>query len=129
LHIPTTRRDTVIEDYHGTPVADPYRWLEDATSAEEQAWGEAQYALTQAYLKEGLAYPPTLIMTADTDGRVVPAHTKKFTATLQAAYAGNNPILLRLEMKAGHGMGKPTSKIIEARSDMLAFLFKVFGMA
>ncbi|HZT99065.1 MAG TPA: prolyl oligopeptidase family serine peptidase, partial [Ktedonobacteraceae bacterium] len=80
-------------------------------------------------IKEGVAYPPTLIMTADTDDRVVPAHAKKFTATLQAAHAGENPILLRLEMKAGHGMGKPTSKIIEARSDMLAFLFKVFGMA
>src|SRR5690242_19680230 len=77
-------------------------------------------------IKEGVAYPPTLIMTADTDDRVVPAHAKKFTATLQAAHAGENPILLRLEMKAGHGMGKPTSKIIEARSDMLAFLFHVF---
>lgn len=74
-------------------------------------------------------YPPILIMTADTDDRVVPAHAKKFTAALQTANAGNNPILLRLEMKAGHGMGKPTSKIIEARSDMLAFLFNVFEMA
>ncbi len=52
MHIPITRRDTVIEDYHGSPVADPYRWLEDATSAEAQVWGEAQHALTQTYLEE-----------------------------------------------------------------------------
>ncbi len=79
-------------------------------------------------VKTGVAYPPTLIMTADTDDRVVPAHAKKFMATLQAANGGNNPILLRLEMKAGHGFGKPTTKIIEERSDMLAFLSKIFGM-
>ena len=79
-------------------------------------------------VKSGVHYPPTLIMTADTDDRVVPAHAKKFTATIQRAHAGDNPPLLRLEMKAGHGMGKPTSKIIEERSDMLAFLFQVFEM-
>jgi len=79
-------------------------------------------------IKTGVHYPPTLIMTADTDDRVVPAHAKKFTATIQRAHTGDNPPMLRLEMKAGHGMGKPTSKIIEERSDMLAFLFQVFGM-
>lgn len=79
-------------------------------------------------VKEGTVYPATLIMTADTDDRVVPAHAKKFTATLQAANGGNNPILLRLEMKAGHGLGKPTTKVIEEESDMLAFLFQRFGM-
>jgi prolyl oligopeptidase len=47
LHIPITRRDTVIKDYHGSPVADPYRWLEDAASAETQAWGEAQHEWEQ----------------------------------------------------------------------------------
>lgn len=79
-------------------------------------------------VKAGVHYPPTLIMTADTDDRVVPAHAKKFTAMMQRAHVGDNPPLLRLEIKAGHGMGKPTSKIIEERSDMLAFLFQVFGM-
>jgi prolyl oligopeptidase len=67
-------------------------------------------------------------MTADTDDRVVPAHAKKFTATLQPANGGSNPILLRLEMKAGHGLGKPTAKIIEEESDVLTFLFDLFGM-
>jgi prolyl oligopeptidase len=79
-------------------------------------------------VKEGTVYPPTLIMTADTDDRVVPAHAKKFTATLQAANGDPNPILLRLEMKAGHGLGKPTTKIIEEESDMLAFLFHTFDI-
>lgn len=73
-------------------------------------------------VKEGCAYPPALILTADTDDRVVPAHAMKFAATLQAAQKGANPILLWVEMKAGHGMGKPTSKLIEEESDMLAFL-------
>jgi prolyl oligopeptidase len=105
-------------------------WISEYGDAEHNA---DHFRFLYAYsplhnVKEGIEYPPTLIMTADTDDRVVPAHAKKFTATLQTAHAGNNPILLRLEMKAGHGLGKPTSKIIEARSDMLAFLFKVFEM-
>ena len=79
-------------------------------------------------VKEGVAYPPTLILSADTDDRVVPAHAKKFGATLQAAHEGDNPILLRIETKAGHGFGKPTTKIIEEQADMYAFLFDIFGM-
>jgi prolyl oligopeptidase len=79
-------------------------------------------------VKEGESYPPTLITTADTDDRVVPAHSKKFAATVQAADSGKNPILIRIETKAGHGAGKPTSKRIEEYADMYAFLFKVFGM-
>lgn len=77
----------------------------------------------------GVIYPPTLILAADTDDRVVPAHAKKFAATLQAANGGDAPILLRIETKAGHGLGKPTTKIIEERSDVYAFLFDQFGMA
>lgn len=79
-------------------------------------------------VKEGVAYPPTLIATADTDDRVVPLHAKKFAATLLAAQAGANPILLRVEMKAGHGLGKPTTKVIEEQADIFAFLFKILGM-
>ncbi len=79
-------------------------------------------------VKEGVAYPPTLILSADTDDRVVPAHAKKFGATLQAASGGDNPILLRIETKAGHGFGKPTTKIIEEQADMYAFLFDIFGV-
>jgi prolyl oligopeptidase len=79
-------------------------------------------------VKTGIAYPSTLILTADTDDRVVPAHARKFAATLQAANGGDNPVLLRVEMKAGHGHGKPTAKIIDEESDILAFLFNTFDM-
>ncbi len=76
----------------------------------------------------GIVCPPTLVTSADTDDRVVPMHAKKFVATLQEKDAGKNPILIRVETKAGHGGGKPTSKRIEEASDVYAFLFKVFGM-
>lgn len=79
-------------------------------------------------VRPGVAYPATLIMAADTDDRVVPAHAKKFAATLQAATSGEKTILLRVETKAGHGLGKPTAKVIEARSDVFAFLFQEFNM-
>jgi prolyl oligopeptidase len=76
----------------------------------------------------GVKYPPTLILAADADDRVVPAHAKKFAATLQAANGGDAPVLLRIATKAGHGLGKPTRKIIEERSDVCAFLFDRFAM-
>ncbi|WP_066386304.1 prolyl oligopeptidase family serine peptidase [Neobacillus mesonae] len=75
-------------------------------------------------VKEGVEYPPTLITTADTDDRVVPLHAKKFAAALQAVQSGTNPILLRVEKNAGHGLGKPTSKVIEEQTDLYTFLFK-----
>ncbi|MEK5037673.1 prolyl oligopeptidase family serine peptidase [Sporosarcina sp. FSL K6-3457] len=78
-------------------------------------------------VKEGVEYPPTLVTTADTDDRVVPLHAMKFAATLQAAQQGEQPILLRVEKNAGHGMGKPTVKIIEEQTDMYSFLFKTLG--
>ena len=73
-------------------------------------------------------YPATLITTADHDDRVVPAHSFKFAATLQAAQAGPAPILIRIETKAGHGAGKPTTKIIDEIGDRWAFLAKVLEM-
>ena len=73
-------------------------------------------------LKEGTEYPATMITTADHDDRVVPAHSFKFAAALQAAHQGDNPVLIRIETKAGHGAGKPTSKIIEEAADKWAFL-------
>jgi prolyl oligopeptidase len=79
-------------------------------------------------IEKGITCPPTLITTADTDDRVAPLHAKKFAAALQAADTGKNPILLRVETKAGHGGGKPTTKVIEEVSDIYAFLFKTFGM-
>jgi prolyl oligopeptidase len=70
---------------------------------------------------EGTVYPPTLITTGDTDDRVVPLHSYKFAAALQHAQAGDAPVLLRVDLAAGHGAGKPVSKLVEERADVLAF--------
>lgn len=104
-------------------------WIPEYGNAEASA---EQFAFMIAYspphnVEPGTAYPPTLIASADTDDRVVPAHAKKFAATLQAAQAGDNPILLRVETKAGHGAGKPVSKVIEEQADLFAFLLKTLG--
>jgi prolyl oligopeptidase len=72
--------------------------------------------------RAGVAYPPTLVTTGDHDDRVVPGHSFKFAAALQACQAGDAPILIRIDTDAGHGMGKPVSKLIDERSDVLAFL-------
>jgi len=79
-------------------------------------------------IKEGTEYPATLIMTADTDDRVVPMHSFKFGAALQRAQAGDEPILLRIEQRAGHGGGTPVKKLIEIAADRWAFLVKTLGM-
>ncbi len=79
-------------------------------------------------LKPGGSYPATLVTTGDHDDRVVPAHSHKFTATLQACQAGPAPVLTRIETNAGHGAGKPTDKQIAEESDVLAFLMKNLGM-
>jgi prolyl oligopeptidase len=80
-------------------------------------------------LKPGVKYPATLITTADRDDRVFPAHSFKFAAALQAAYQGDQPMLIRVETRAGHGSGTPTAKIIEENTDMFAFLTKTLDMA
>ena len=72
----------------------------------------------------GTQYPATLITTADTDDRVVPGHSFKFAAQLQACQSGTAPTLIRIETRAGHGAGKPTSKKIEEVADQWAFLAK-----
>ena len=69
-----------------------------------------------------------MVTTADHDDRVVPAHSFKFAATMQAAQAGANPILIRIETDAGHGAGKPTTKVIEEVADRWGFLVKVLQM-
>ncbi len=79
-------------------------------------------------LKEGTAYPSTLVTTADHDDRVVPAHSFKFAARLQEAHAGSNPVLIRIETKAGHGAGKPTSKQIDEATDIWSFVMHELGM-
>ncbi len=74
-------------------------------------------------LKPGTRYPSTMVTTADHDDRVVPAHSFKFAAALQAAHTGDNPVLIRIETDAGHGAGKPTSKVIDEVADVYSFFF------
>jgi prolyl oligopeptidase len=79
-------------------------------------------------LKPGVEYPATLITTADHDDRVVPAHSFKFAAALQENHSGDNPVLIRIEIRAGHGGGKPTAKIIEEAADVISFVFDNLGV-
>ncbi len=79
-------------------------------------------------LQEGVAYPATLVMTADHDDRVVPAHSFKFAAELQHCSDGSKPALIRIDSKAGHGAGRPRHKIIDETADMYAFIMYNLGM-
>jgi prolyl oligopeptidase len=104
-------------------------WVSDYGNAEKDPEHfKFLYAYSPIHNVKAAVYPPTLITTADTDDRVVPLHGKKFAAALQAADQGTNPILLRVETKAGHGRGKPTAKRIEEAADIYSFLFKTFKM-
>ena len=78
-------------------------------------------------LKKGTRYPPTLITTADHDDRVVPAHSFKYAAAMQEAQGGDAPVLIRIDVKAGHGAGKPTTKMIEEAADRWSFLLAALG--
>ncbi len=80
-------------------------------------------------LKEGVEYPATMVTTADHDDRVVPAHSFKFAARLQEYHKGSNPVLIRVETKAGHGAGKPTAMIIQEQADKWAFLFQNMNLS
>ncbi|MEQ8540188.1 MAG: prolyl oligopeptidase family serine peptidase [Coleofasciculus sp. D1-CHI-01] len=106
-----------------------WAWCSDFGSPENPEEFKALYAYSPLHnLKPGTAYPATLITTADHDDRVVPAHSFKFAAALQAAHSGDNPVLIRIETKAGHGAGKPTAKIIEEIADKWAFLQRVMDV-
>ncbi|MBL7963138.1 MAG: S9 family peptidase [Flavobacteriales bacterium] len=94
-------------------------------SPEELAYLKAYSPLHN--VKPGTAYPATLVMTADHDDRVVPAHSFKFVSALQAAHTGPNPVLIRVDVQAGHGAGKPTSKIIEEQADIWSFFWANVG--
>lgn len=103
-----------------------WAWTSDYGSSDNAEEFKALYAYSPLHnIKPGTKYPATLITTADHDDRVVPAHSFKFAATLQEAQAGDKPILIRIETKAGHGAGKPTAKIIEEIADKWGFLVKV----
>ena len=102
-----------------------WAWVDDYGSADHPEQFRSLLAYSPLHnIRSGTCYPPTLITTADHDDRVVPAHSFKFAATLQAAQSCDNPILIRIETKAGHGAGKPTSKLIDEFADQWAFLVK-----
>ena len=107
-----------------------WAWTSDYGSSDDAA----QFQYLRAYsplhnIKPGTCYPPTLAFTADHDDRVVPGHTFKYVATLQAAQSCANPILVRIETKSGHGAGRPTTKLIDEAADRFAFLVKELHMS
>ncbi|MEL6158445.1 MAG: prolyl oligopeptidase family serine peptidase [Cyanobacteria bacterium J06627_32] len=107
-----------------------WAWESDYGSPQNEAEFKALYAYSPLHnLNPGTAYPATMITTADHDDRVVPAHSFKFAAALQSAHAGDYPVLIRIETKAGHGAGKPTTKQIEEATDKWAFLAHELGVA
>jgi prolyl oligopeptidase len=120
------------------PVADMLRyhlftigrfWIPEYGSADDPT--QFQYLLAYSpyhNVTDGVAYPPTLVMTADTDDRVSPGMAKKFAARLQAATSGEAAILIRVETKAGHGAGKPVSKVIDEDADIFGFVFGALGV-
>ncbi len=120
------------------PVADMLRyhlftvgrfWIPEYGSADDPAQFKFLYAYSPLHqVKDGVAYPATLVTTADTDDRVAPGMAKKFAARLQEATSGSHPILIRVETKAGHGGGKPISKQIDEAADIYTFLMWQLGL-
>jgi prolyl oligopeptidase len=106
--------------YHKFTVG--FGWVPEYGSSEDSVNFRNLYAYSPLQnLADGVEYPATLVTTGDHDDRVVPAHSFKFIATLQAKQKGRNPVLIRIETKAGHGAGKPVSKFIEETADKWAF--------
>ncbi len=106
-----------------------WAWKSDYGSSETKADFRTLFKYSPLQnLKPGVKYPPTLVFTGDHDDRVVPAHSFKFAAQLQADQAGPAPALIRIETNAGHGAGKPTSKLIDEAADEWAFTVKALGM-
>jgi prolyl oligopeptidase len=103
-----------------------WAWVDDYGSSDDPEDFKSLLAYSPYHnVKPGTNFPPVLITTADHDDRVVPGHSFKFTAALQAAQAGPAPVLIRIETKAGHGAGKPTQKLIDELADEYGFLLHV----
>jgi prolyl oligopeptidase len=107
-----------------------WAWADDYGTSEDSP---EMFSYLRGYsplhnLKEGTHYPTTMVVTADHDDRVVPAHSYKFAAELQRTHAGDNPVLIRIETRAGHGGGMPISKRLEQAADQYAFLVRSLGM-
>ncbi|MEQ1506936.1 MAG: prolyl oligopeptidase family serine peptidase [Myxococcota bacterium] len=106
-----------------------WSWTEEFGSADDAAPFEVLLRYSPVHNCRSADYPPTLILTADHDDRVVPAHSYKFAAALQHAQRGEAPILLRIERRAGHGASKPLTKLIDERADLWAFLAWALGLS
>jgi prolyl oligopeptidase len=134
----TQRPDLFRAAICGVPLTDMVRyhrfriarlWIPEYGSAEDPEQFKFLYAYSPYHhVRDGVAYPATLVFTAESDTRVDPLHARKFAARLQAAQSGPGPILLRMEGQAGHGAGKPLGKLIEQQADEMAFLFGQLGI-
>jgi prolyl oligopeptidase len=103
-------------------------WTSDYGSADDPDQFRTLIAYSPLHnIEPGAAYPPTLVTTGDHDDRVVPGHSFKFAAALQAAQAGDAPVIIRVDTDAGHGLGKPVHKLIDERADVLTFLELALG--
>jgi prolyl oligopeptidase len=107
-----------------------WAWVPEYGSSDDST----QFATLLRYsplhnIRRGTRYPATLVTTSDHDDRVVPGHSYKFAAALQTAQGGEAPVLIRIETRAGHGAGKPTTKLIDEAADELAFVMRNLGMS
>jgi prolyl oligopeptidase len=100
-----------------------WAWATDYGTSETKEGFDYLYKYSPVHNARPAAYPATLITTADHDDRVVPAHSFKFAAAMQSVHQGTNPMLIRIDVSAGHGAGKPTSKRIDEAADILSFMF------
>jgi prolyl oligopeptidase len=106
-----------------------WSWVTDYGNSENKEEFEYIYKYSPLHnIKENIEYPAVLVTTADHDDRVVPAHSFKYISTLQEKYKGSNPVLIRIETSAGHGAGKPTSKMIDEAVDIYSFIFYNMGI-
>ena len=107
-----------------------YAWASDYGSVKEKEHFDNLLSYSPLHnLKSGTEYPATMILTADHDDRVVPAHSFKYAAALQRAHTGENPVLIRVDVDAGHGAGKPTEKILDEYADIMSFMMYNMGVA
>jgi len=134
----TQRPDLYAVAFPGVGVMDMLRyhrftvgwgWVPEYGSADStKAHFDNLYSFSPLHnLKEGVVYPATMVTTADHDDRVVPAHSFKFAARLQECHAGDEPVIIRIDVNAGHGAGKPTSMVLDELADKWAFLFDNVG--
>jgi prolyl oligopeptidase len=104
-------------------------WIAEYGSPDDAQQFKWLYAYSPYHhVKDGTAYPATLLMAAESDTRVDALHARKMAARLQAATSSDAPVLLRVETKAGHGAGKPRAKVVEELTDIYGFLFWQLGM-